>query len=401
MNSLGRFGSASVSIVPLPSKATSTLCRFSARSRSENDLETSRRESISYLIQSSVLLTSLGVAPVASGTESSKQQLFRWPSYEKQGPCNVLKLPRLEHTCTVCNIPADRGRIRICAWAPQGGSAIQLRGPFPLVIITPGFLISADQYTSYAERLASWGYVVVSYDFVQQALDPTNDLACVDLLEELILWCGTSIPLGRVCDADNVMLVGHSRGAKIATLAAIQDSRVKCLCLVDPVDVTVYAPLSAGYPSATDALKMAREAIPVCIVGGGKGGDCAPLESNYDLYYKSSRGPTWKAVIEEAGHLQFIDSRASTAMGLVCQAGSSPDVVVGDVTKFVMVSWAESILKRGEMQRIVENEETGQLTTCRDAAEGIHGSFTQYIAERITEISPKKTDFQFKMCNTL
>ena len=39
------------------------------------------------------------------------------------------------------------------------------------------------------------------------------------------------------------------RGAKLSTLAAVQDPRVKALFLIDPVDTTVYAPLSALLPS--------------------------------------------------------------------------------------------------------------------------------------------------------
>ena len=71
------------------------------------------------------------------------------------------------------------------------------------------------------------------------------------------------------------------QGAKISTLTAAVDDRVKALCLWDPVDVTVYAPQSAEYPSAVAALRNVQSNLPVAIVGGGKAGDCVPKNSNY------------------------------------------------------------------------------------------------------------------------
>ena len=64
-----------------------------------------------------------------------------------------------------------------------------------------------------------------------------------------------------------------------STLAALADERVKALFLVDPVDVTVYAPLGPDYPSAVaglDAFGATGRSLPLAVVGSGLGGDCVP-----------------------------------------------------------------------------------------------------------------------------
>lgn len=272
------------------------------------------------------------------------------PNYSHPGPFRALKLPQLEHTCTTCDAPADRCRLKIHAWAPKGGAAKGLSPPYPLALISPGFLVAADQYSLYAERLSSWGWVVVTYDNTQQALDPINDVVSVAFLRDLIDWCTTSAPLGSLCDSSSVYLIGHSRGGKISALAAVKDPRVQAVFLLDPVDVTVYAPLSPGYPSAVAQLAgLARSgrSLPIAVIGSGRAGDCVPDESNYKKFYEVIEAPAWEATIADAGHLQFLSARSATPMDLVCVAGKVPDVVVAELTGAMIVAWGEEMVRRG------------------------------------------------------
>lgn len=88
-------------------------------------------------------------------------------------------------------------------------------------------------------------------------------------VQDLIDWAGADRKIRQIADPETVYLIGHSRGGKVATLAAAADPRVAALCLLDPVDNTVYAPLGPGYPSAAATLAglPAERALPVAVVG--------------------------------------------------------------------------------------------------------------------------------------
>jgi alpha-beta hydrolase superfamily lysophospholipase len=146
-------------------------------------------------------------------------------------------------------------------------------------VFTAGFLVDAEQYASYARRLCSWGYVVVQYNKRENvAGNALDDVVSAAMIRDLIGWAQSDVLLGQLVDTAGenergagVYLVGHSRGGKISTLEALEDSRVRAACLLDPVDNTVYAPLGAGFPSALAAMRerdSAQNTPPLLVVGG-------------------------------------------------------------------------------------------------------------------------------------
>ncbi|CAK0850099.1 unnamed protein product, partial [Prorocentrum cordatum] len=131
----------------------------------------------------------------------------------------------------------------------------------------------------------------------------------VGVLRSVLDAAAESRAVGRLADAGRVLLAGHSRGAKLSSLAALADDRVQGLCLLDPVDNTRWTEGRPGFPSACEAMHRTSVArpLPVAIVGAGAGGECAPGQANYLAFFAAAEGPAWLAVLPAAGHAQFLD----------------------------------------------------------------------------------------------
>lgn len=107
------------------------------------------------------------------------------------------------------------------------------------------------------------------------------------------------------------------QGAKISTLTAAVDERVKALCLWDPVDVTVYAPQSPEYPSAVAALRNVQSALPVAVVGGGKAGDCVPKNSNYRCVAQACICPCTRTKLCAGPRILITDVKPPAFIGMI------------------------------------------------------------------------------------
>eukprot|EP00798_Chlamydomonas_sp_ICE-L_P004261 gene4261-14373_t len=204
------------------------------------------------------------------------------------------------------------------------------------------------------------------YEPQQTVADILNDSTSIMILSDLIDWCASNPLLRRLADTSSVYLCGHSRGAKLSVLAAIEDPRISALCLIDAVDNTVYAPLGPGYPSAVAALETVpscTRSLPVAVVGAGVGGACAPEQSNYRKFYEASNSPSWEVLIRNAGHFSFLDDQ-SPFQRAVCEGGDTRDDDVRMVAQTVMVAWGETMVRnRGvDVTKRVSNSEQDDVT---------------------------------------
>lgn len=211
----------------------------------------------------------------------------------------------------------------------------------PVVLWTPGFLLNSSMYRSYAARLASWGYTVVLWD-LSEVLDDT--LTCA-YMKQAIELCSRDSRLAPFCDTNRLLLMGHSRGAKISCLIAEQDPRVQGLVLVDPVDNSSFGPQGVGYPSSLPALSTAAAArqLPVLVVGAALNTDVVPPEANWKRFTAAAAGggsPVWELVLRGSSHLQFLDKQ-QPLFALFSTNGPTPDEVVRQITQTAIVSFTQ------------------------------------------------------------
>jgi len=182
-------------------------------------------------------------------------------------------------------------------------------GPFPIVLFSHGFGASRLYYSNLLTGIASWGFVVVSADYLERGLlaqashpdvasTPAKDLQTMfsSLAATEAASANRSSSLYGVANSHKIAAVGHSAGGQTA-FDALKDSRV---------DVAVgWAPVG---PTGTPSKK------PAMIIGAL--GDIALTPATLTHEFKTFRGPTKFVEISGEGHDTYTDICTSIRSGV-------------------------------------------------------------------------------------
>jgi len=180
-------------------------------------------------------------------------------------------------------------------------------GPFPVVLFSHGFGASRLYYSHLLSGIASWGFVVVSADYLERGLlaqvhpvvsdTPARDLTTMfsSLTATESASSDPSSPLYRAADPHKVAAIGHSAGGQTA-FDALDDPRVAFAIGWAPVG-------PSGPPSPK----------PVMIIGEQE--DIALTPATLTGEFHRFPGPTKFVEISGEGHNTYTDICTSIRQG--------------------------------------------------------------------------------------
>ena len=215
----------------------------------------------------------------------------------------------------IVELPTGR-QVKVSLFEPN------VEGSLPLVIVSPGFQLDRDFYRSYAEHLASWGFIVAtqSYSGRVSGLFNSSHASIAEDTLALVEVLTNDTFLNLDINPEAVGLVGHSLGGKISILSAVLDSSIAAVVGLDPVD--------ANTPSVTPEL-IPSLAAPLLLIGEtldsrGLFQACAPADNNFEQYFADGPEGTILLDILGAGHMQFHDE-PRCLLCRVCSGATTAD----------------------------------------------------------------------------
>jgi len=136
---------------------------------------------------------------------------------------------------TLDNPDPTRSTYNTTAYGPSTDGKVVDAGPFPLVVLVPGFSGNHTGYGHFTNHFVSHGVAVLGVTAANVAFtDTPNNPANVTEILNALAWALTDSPLAGKIDMDKLAIAGHSQGGKLAFFTAAKDPRFKLVIAWDP-----------------------------------------------------------------------------------------------------------------------------------------------------------------------
>jgi len=244
--------------------------------------------------------------------------------------------------------PANGLSGRVYAPSNDGGNSVA-PGPFPLVVLMPGYGANYNQYSIYSEHLASHGAVVIGFNLITGlGLDAHHDYMARQATYVIDFALDE---FAGVLDASKIATAGHSLGGKIAFYAAAIDPRISAVmtmdpsnsggppCLVDPDQCNAYpvapniATGAVGVLDDVNAASFIMRAAPDVLLNPDE-------QSNAKYFFAGLDGAGLHGVHAPALYFD---------MGAISHASWLTTASIKTVTKRTMAAWLKAYLGGEDM----------------------------------------------------
>lgn len=202
---------------------------------------------------------------------------------------------------------------------------------FPAVAFAHGFQLKPGDYDKLLGHFASWGYVVVSTDFPGSLFSiDHNDVAKALTAARQAMAAGSIAGLPKV-DASRIAASGHSLGGKGSVMAILADTAFVAGLTFDPVDGNPGNPLGGGPDASKPKLnptEVAKVTVPMGYFGATASHcgsmACAPSGLDAMAFSANTKSPHYLWMVNDFGHMQFLDNPACGFTCSACAAGKAP-----------------------------------------------------------------------------
>lgn len=223
----------------------------------------------------------------------------------------------------------------------------------PLIIFSVGWNQIRRAYFDYADQLAQWGYVcAIRYYPSLGNAGIGNDLLDYHVVQvsDVIDRClventdPTSPLYGRI-DGERIGAAGHSMGGVVTVFSALNDERIRAVVTLDGgyVDTSNEMYTISGFENVT---------APMLFVEAGAAGYCSVNPYSLYRFYDIVNPPSMLAIIEGAGHMDFMEDDCDLLCQLgrytICSAGTADPEEVRAIATRYMVSWFNYYLRHEE-----------------------------------------------------